>query len=142
MTRKQNRTIISKNTDTVIGEGAIFENALLKGSGVIRIDGTFSGVIDISGHVILGETGYVIGDVNAESALFAGKFKGNLTIENILHLTSAAMVSGKVETGKLIIDEGAILDGSCNVTKTASRSGIVTEEPVKTKASQPVKAQA
>jgi cytoskeletal protein CcmA (bactofilin family) len=124
--------VISKNTDTVIGEGIIFEEALLKGCGVIRIDGRLSGTIDIEGHIILGETGLVSGDVNADSALLAGRFQGNLYIENTLHMTASSIVSGKIETGKLIIDEGAVLNGSCNVIKVGNRGSDIIKEALET----------
>ena len=123
------RKLKNKNVDTIIGEGVIFENALMKGNGVIRFDGKFSGIIDVEGHIILGETGFIDGDISAESALFAGKFKGNLFIRNILHLTSTATLTGKVETGKLIIDEGAVFDGTCNVTKLLTRPSAIADEP-------------
>jgi cytoskeletal protein CcmA (bactofilin family) len=121
MLQKKQNMAISKNTDTIIGEGIIFEDAVLKGAGVIRIDGKFSGTIDIEGHIILGESGFVSGETSADSALFAGKYNGNLFIRSTLHMTATAVLTGKVETGKLIIDEGAVLTGSCNVTRGASR---------------------
>ena len=130
MLKKQNLAVSSKNTDTIIGEGIIFEEALLKGAGVIRIDGKFTGKIDIEGHIILGESGIVLGEVIADSALFAGKYQGDLSIRGTLHLTATSVLSGRIETGKLIIDEGATLIGTCNVTSGVSRESIVYEAPV------------
>lgn len=117
--KKLNKTaVIDKSaTGTVIGGGIVMENALLRGSGVIRVDGEFQGTIDIDGHVILGKTGVINGDIHAESALFAGKCHGNLQIQATLHITSTAVLNGRIDTGKLIIDEGGILNGICNVTK-------------------------
>ena len=114
---RQKKMALHKNMDTIIGEGIVFENALLKGEGVIRIDGKYTGVIDIKGHIILGETGLVNGDIRADSALFAGRFQGNIYIEETLHMTETTVMNGKIETGKLIIDEGAVLNGTCNVIK-------------------------
>ena len=102
-------------TGTVIGEGIVIENAVIKGSGVIRIDGRFSGTIDIDGHIVLGETGVVVGDIHADSALFAGKYDGNLVINDTLHLAPSAHVVAHVETGKFIIDEDAVFNGTCNM---------------------------
>ena len=133
MKKAQNNLFINKNTDTIIGEGIIFKDALLKGSGVIRVDGKFTGDIDIEGHIILGETGSVIGDISASSALLAGEFQGNLSIKDSLHLTSTAVLNGKIETGKLIIDAGAVLDGVCNVIKgvgSRSNGGTIIEAPL------------
>ena len=131
MKKQQNKTVNNKNTDTIIGEGIIFKDALLKGSGIVRIDGRFTGNIDIEGHIILGEKGFVVGDVFASSALLAGDFQGNLNIKDTLHLTPTAVLNGKVETGKLIIDEGAVLDGTCNVIKDVdNRNSSLVEVPL------------
>ena len=127
---------MSKNMDTIIGEGIFFENAMLKGNGVIRIDGKFSGTIDIEGHIILGETGLINGDICADSALFAGNYQGTLSIRDTLHMTATAVLTGKVETAKLIIDEGAVLNGTCNVIKAGVR-----EDDKKTMTLQPTQAQ-
>jgi len=129
MIKKSQNTSMGKNTDTIIGEGIVFENALLKGDGVIRIEGRFSGTIDIEGHIILGESGLVSGEVRADSALFAGKYQGNLFIRGTLHMTSTAVMTGNIETGKLIIDEGAVLSGTCSVTTGVSRDSVVYQEP-------------
>jgi len=126
---KQLRAGSNKNTDTILGEGIVFENASLKGCGIIRIDGKFSGTIDIEGHIIIGETGFISGEVSADSALVAGTYNGNMRITNTLHMTSTASLSGKIETGKLIIDEGAQLNGTCSVTKGDKRNDVVLELP-------------
>ena len=134
MKKKLNSMVINKNADTIIGEGIIFKDALLKGNGVIRVDGKFTGNIDIEGHIILGETGSVVGDIFASSALLAGEFQGNLSIKDTLHLTSTAVLNGKVETGKLIIDAGAVLDGTCNVIKAVgsrNNGNTIIEAPLK-----------
>jgi len=118
--KKQSVVATGKNTDTIIGQGIVFENAVLKGDGVIRVEGKVSGTIDLDGHIILGETGCILGEISADSALFAGKYQGNLFVRGTLHMTSTAVLTGKVEVGKLIIDEGAKLSGTCNVTSGES----------------------
>jgi cytoskeletal protein CcmA (bactofilin family) len=116
--KKLNKTtaIGSGTASILIGGGIIIENASLRGSGVLRIDGEFHGSIDMDGHIILGKTGVISGDIHAESALFAGKYHGNLQIRNTLHITSTAVLNGHIDTGKLIIDEGGIFNGICNIT--------------------------
>jgi cytoskeletal protein CcmA (bactofilin family) len=112
---KKDKAIQTRTTDTVIGKGIIFERALLKGSGVVRIDGSFNGTIDIKGHVILGESCAVNGEIYADSGLFAGTCQGQLHIRGALHLTKSANVTGNIESVKLIMDEGAIFNGTCNI---------------------------
>ncbi|MCL2808319.1 MAG: polymer-forming cytoskeletal protein [Coriobacteriia bacterium] len=100
---------------TTLGEGVIFEGAMLKGKGPILIKGKFSGTINIDGHVILSETGVITGEVRAGSAVFGGTHEGDLLVKNTLHITPTANLSGKIESGKIIIDEGAVVKGSCNI---------------------------
>lgn len=115
------KTSSEKSVGTVIGEGIVIENATITGSGVIRIDGRFSGSIDLDGHIILGETAVVSGDINAESALFAGKYDGRLIVRNMLHLAPNAHVVAHIETDKFIIDEKAVFNGSCNMGSSPAR---------------------
>ena len=104
-----------KNSGTIISEDIVIEDATITGSGVIRIDGRFSGTIDIDGHIILGENAIVSGDVTADSAMFAGKYDGKLIVRNTLHLASNAHVVAHIETDRFIIDETAVFNGSCNM---------------------------
>ena len=116
MVRKKHlRSTSATATGTVIGSGIVIENAVFKGDGTVRIDGKFQGTIDINGHFILGETGMVSGDTQAESALLAGKFQGNLHVKDTLHITPSAVLNGRVVTGKIIVDEGGIFNGACNM---------------------------
>jgi len=126
--KKQNAIAGNKNIDTIIGEGIVFENVMLKGSGVIRVEGKLSGTIDINGHIVLGETGDIKGEINADSALFAGRYQGNLNIRGTLHMTATAILTGKIEVGKLIIDEGAKLNGTCNVTSGENGGPAVSDD--------------
>ena len=111
----QGKAALEKSTATVLGPGSIFEAATLKGSGGVRIDGKFSGTIDIEGHFVLGETGILDGEVRADSSLLAGKYKGNLFIKDTLHVAATANLVGRIESGKLIVDEGAAFNCVCNV---------------------------
>ena len=105
-----------KNSNTVIGTGIVLEAAMLKGNGIVRIDGKYTGTIDIEGHLVLGESGVLDGEVRADSALFAGAYQGNLHIDDTLHITSTAVLSGRIEAGTLIVDDGAVFKGDCTVT--------------------------
>lgn len=105
----------AKEVGTVIGEGIILENVTVRGVGYMRVDGTISGDINLEGHLILGETGKINGEIHVGSALFFGTYEGNLFVEETLRLAEGCHVDGNVKTGKLIIDEGADFHGTCNM---------------------------
>ena len=119
----QKKAIFEKSAGTVIGEGSVFENAVLKGGGIVRIDGKFSGTIDIEGHIVIGESGSISGKMCADSALIAGKCHGDIRLRDTLHVTPTAVLSGSVETNNIIVDEGAVFNVACSVLKPQDDTG-------------------
>lgn len=113
--RSQHGAQGGKDAGTVIGNGIVLENITLKGLGVIRVDGIITGDIQLEGHLILGETGKIIGEVHASSAMFFGSYEGNLYIDDTLHIASSGRIEGHIKAGKLIVDEGADIQGTCNL---------------------------
>ena len=107
-------------TGTVIGAGFTIHAARLSGddSGSMRVDGNVIGNIEINGVLNLGETGFVDGDVVADSARIAGRVLGNIHCKSALHLASTAEVMGDVLTGTLIIDDGVVFHGLCQTIDT------------------------
>lgn len=113
--KSQHNTQGGKDAGTIIGNGIVLENITLKGLGIIRVDGVITGDIQLEGHLILGETGKIIGEVHASSAMFFGTYEGNLYIDDTLHVAASGRVEGHIKAGKLIIDEGADIQGTCNL---------------------------
>ena len=122
------KQLFPKAASTIIGEGSVFEEAVLKGGGVVRIDGNFSGTIDIQGHVILGETGVFNGEIHTDSALIAGKFNGKLYIKDVLHAKPTAFLTGVARTGSLIVDQGAVFNVSCRVLRAGTNPDMDDED--------------
>jgi len=100
---------------TVIGKGIYLEAIRMTGQESIRIDGTFKGEIDIDSSLVLGDTGNIIGDVNANYFLVAGQVDGSINCNTQLHVASSAKVVGDIQTPSLVVDEGCQLFGRCNV---------------------------
>ena len=117
------KAIFEKSAGTVIGEGSVFENAVLKGGGVVRVDGKFFGTIDIEGHVVIGESGSINGKMCADSALIAGECHGDILVRDTLHVTPTAVLSGSVETNNIIVDEGAVFNVACSGLKPQDDTG-------------------
>lgn len=107
---------VVETTNTVIGEGVKLISAKLSGIGSLRIDGEFTGDIEIDGEAILGESGCVYGNITSRQALIAGKVEGFIKCKASIHATQTATISGDIEACALIIDEGANFNGSCKTT--------------------------
>lgn len=80
-----------------------------------RIDGKFKGKILSGSSLIIGETGDVEADIEAGSISINGKVKGTLNATELIEIFSQGRVIGKMMAPKLIIEEGAFFQGSCQM---------------------------
>ena len=116
----RSRTIdeFTKPTGTVIGTGFTIHAAHFScnDNESMRIDGTVEGNISIDGVLIISETGYVNGDIEANSVRVAGRVTGNLSCRNALHFAATADVTGDVRSAAFIVDDGAIFMGRCQTS--------------------------
>jgi cytoskeletal protein CcmA (bactofilin family) len=106
--------VFTEQVETIIGQASQFKGAISAG-GTIRVDGQVEGEIASKGDVIIGETGVVRAQVKGRSAMIAGTVHGNVDVFDKLELTSTAKLYGDIKTGVLIIGEGAIFKGSCEM---------------------------
>jgi cytoskeletal protein CcmA (bactofilin family) len=89
----------------------------VKSSTDFRIDGKIEGNINCGGKIIIGEKGYIKGEVVSKNMEISGKVEGTISIEGLLSLKSTAVVEGEITTGKLFIEVGAVFNGNCNMSK-------------------------
>lgn len=99
-------------------------NSLVKGTNVdgqiisendIRIDGTLKGNLTCKAKVILGPTGFIEGEINCTSAILEGRLEGIIHVRELLTVRQSAVVSGDVNTQKLIVDAGAEFNVTCKM---------------------------
>lgn len=95
---------------SVLGSGITWQGSL-RGSGGVRIEGTFDGEIAVRGLVVVGESGRVnCEDLRANTVIVAGAVRGNITAEKI-EIRSTGRVWGDVTTVGFATEEGAFLRG-------------------------------
>ncbi len=95
---------------SILGSGINWRGNL-RGSGGIRIEGTFEGEIQIQGMVVIGETGRVTCmNLRANTVIVAGTVRGNITAEK-LEIRSTGRVWGDVSVVGFSTEEGAFLRG-------------------------------
>jgi cytoskeletal protein CcmA (bactofilin family) len=103
-------TIPVERVTSVLGNGIIWRGSL-RGSGGIRIEGTFEGDIAVRGLVVVGETGRVTCEnLRANTVIIAGAVRGNITAEK-LEIRSTGRVWGDVLALAFSTEEGAFLRG-------------------------------
>jgi cytoskeletal protein CcmA (bactofilin family) len=107
----------AKGLYTMIGEGSVFEGTLFVPHDV-RIEGTLkSGKLTAEGTLTVGPTGIIDADVDARSAIVAGKITGNLSVEDRVELEPSSILVGNLKTRELVINEGAVFQGNCTMSE-------------------------
>lgn len=104
-----------------IGKGMSIEGSLTFEE-TVRIDGSFKGEITATGTLVVGDGGFIEGNITAGSAIITGTIKGNLSASVKVELRRPAKFTGEIKTPTLIIDEGVVFDGSCVMVKKEGAS--------------------
>ena len=110
---------MSSQVETIIGHTTSIKGSL-SSNGALRVDGNFEGEITTTAELIVGETGKLLATVSAKNAIIAGTVTGNMEVVEKLELMSTAKVTGDLKVGTLIIGEGAIYKGNCEMQKEKS----------------------
>lgn len=85
---------------------------------MLRVDGVLQGTVSSdAGTLIVGSNGQVDANVAVASATINGTVNGDIVATEKLHLGRTAKVVGNVQTPRIIIEEGAVLEGSCSMLR-------------------------
>ena len=85
---------------------------------MLRVDGHLIGTVTSeSGTLIIGTNGQVDANILVAAAMVNGTVNGDIYATEKLHLGRTARVMGNIQSPRLIVEEGAILEGSCNMLK-------------------------
>ena len=111
-------------TDEVINIEAGMEGSLKFNSPInLRISGRFEGELETKGVLIIGEKANVKAKtVKGDSITISGKVEGDITCSKRLELSASARLIGNVETPILVMAEGALLKGNCQMPVEAAES--------------------
>lgn len=101
--------------NTLVGHGTVIEGSLNVSSSM-RVDGKIMGKIKCSDSLLVGKTGVVEASVKVKNATIGGKVVGDIQADEVVILESNSAVIGDVTTKKLIIEEGAIFNGTCHMS--------------------------
>jgi cytoskeletal protein CcmA (bactofilin family) len=107
---------ISNSTNT-IGKGTYLEGNV-ETYGNIRIEGKITGNVKSKSKVALGPSSVVYGNIISQNADIEGEVKGKLEVSELLVLKATAVVNGDIFTGKLVVEPGAVFNGSCKMGAT------------------------
>ena len=110
---------------------------------MLRVDGHLVGTVSSeSGTLIVGTNGQVDANVAVAAAMINGTVNGDILATEKLHLGRTARVLGNIQSPRLIVEEGAILEGGCSMvraveTQQAAETAEETESYGTTAVSEP-----
>lgn len=99
-----------EKVETIIGPGTHIEGVLRTKSG-LRVEGSIEGKIFSESDVVIGESGRVQTDIEAENLTVAGEIRGDVKVRGRLTLLSTGRLFGAATPGTLIVEPGAIWQG-------------------------------
>jgi cytoskeletal protein CcmA (bactofilin family) len=116
---KSKHRIDPSSTDTLVGEGSVFEGRIKSDAG-IRVEGQVNGDIECTGDVTIGEKGLVQSNIMARNVTIAGQVTGNVTAKGKLLITSKGRLSGNIHVQALTIEEGGQFQGNSRMENKAA----------------------
>jgi cytoskeletal protein CcmA (bactofilin family) len=88
-------------------------------TGAVRIDGKFTGEIESSGTLIVGEAATIESQIRVADMIISGEVHGDVVAENKVEISVPGKLFGNIQTPKLVIEEGVIFEGKCKMQESA-----------------------
>lgn len=106
---------------------------------MMRVDGHLSGrVSSTSGTLIVGANGKVDANIEVAVAVIHGTINGDIIATQRLELGRAAKVNGNIQTPSLIIEQGAVFEGSCKMLQMSAAADKSKREATKKSIDEPL----
>lgn len=102
--------------ETLVGKNCEIRGNI-SSKGTIRIDGHIEGNISSESGVIIGDNAVVKGDVEAEHVIIAGHVSGDVIAKTKIEILPTGRLYGDIKTPRLMIAEGVIFEGNCEMEK-------------------------
>jgi excisionase family DNA binding protein len=82
----------------------------------LQINGQFEGTLDTKGNLAIGQTAQVKATIQGEAIKIGGTVTGSIFATGRVELLSSARVTGKVTSPRVIMHDGAVLQGTLEMT--------------------------
>ena len=103
------------NGTTLTGEASF--------KGMLRVDGGLSGrVSSADGTLIVSTNGRVDANVEVAVAQIYGTVNGDITATKRIEMGRVAKVTGNIQTPALVIENGAVFEGSCRMVQLKEKA--------------------
>ncbi len=126
---KSSTPMKARDFTTHVNEGTEIEGKVTF-SGTVLLNGRIRGEIVSNDVLIVGEKGVVNASIHASIVEISGEVVGNINATDRIELRANCRVFGDIDAPVVIIDEGALLEGQCRMTKGRPKDiGAPTRDP-------------
>jgi len=101
--------------EVIIGSETVIKGEIIS-KGTVRIDGRFEGNLAAE-SVIVGEGGYLLGDITSRTLLAAGRITGNVHSNESVEIQPKGEVCGDIYTTRLTVADGGVFEGRSYMQK-------------------------
>ena len=112
------KDLAKEDLNAYIGTGLEIEGNIVF-QGTVKFEGKLKG--QLSGDkVIIGDTGIINGEIEAEEIICSGTIDGRVRAKS-LHLKKTARFKGEILAERLLVEEGAKIEGQIKVGELQTR---------------------
>jgi cytoskeletal protein CcmA (bactofilin family) len=113
---KDNAPESSSTELNFFGNGTVVDGTI-RTTNSVRVDGKVKGKLICKNTLTVGVNGVIEGEVEAKNAIVGGKINGKIKVAEKLVLESKSVLIGDLKASKLLIDEGAVFEGTSDMGK-------------------------
>ena len=115
-------------TDFVTSSNLVALETIIVGDivtqGNIRIEGKVDGSLISQNKIVVGDSAHVTGNIQGLEAEVSGHIDGQIQCKGTLYLKKTAYINGDISASKLIIENGAVFNGRCNMSSSTGNSNL------------------
>jgi cytoskeletal protein CcmA (bactofilin family) len=105
--------------ESFVGRNSHFTGDIVT-KGTLRVDGRHTGNIEAD-WLILGEKSFVKGNIKVSGVVVGGLVEGNVAAKEVVDIKRKGRVKGNIETTKIIVVDGGIIDGKITMNREGSK---------------------
>jgi len=106
----------SEEVSTTLGRNTHF-NGVLRFRDSLKILGSFHGEIVSPGRLVIADGADIKANIRVGSIIVGGIVRGNIVAKDKLEMLTSGKVFGNIKTAKLIIADGVLFEGKCEMIK-------------------------
>lgn len=109
----------SDDVESIIGERTTVDG-VFKSESSIRVKGTVQGEIESRNEILIEESASVSAKVTATTITVAGQVDGQIFCNGRLEIRPTGRVTGEINAGTLVMQEGAFFEGQLHMGRSAA----------------------